>query len=955
VKINYKIFLLSIIASLAFIGVSLTYYFTETETIHIAFVGGLSGKNASDGKSHIEGIQLYLDMINHEGGINGREVVLDVFDDQNDPELAKQKAFEIIQQNKAIAVIGHLFSSCSINGGEIYKKNHILAVTPFSTNVKVTQDNEWYFRTIFDDDLQGRFLAHYVKNVFRQNTTASIVHSNDAYGTYLAQVFSQTARDLGIEIKYQRTFQENDIHKNQTLGKIVEELKAKSTETGVIFLATHANEGVYLIKSIKDLGMKNVIVASDAFASNFQKGFKKFPKEQKNPGYYTDGLYVATPLIFDSANKQALNFKEIYQTVYEKEVTDWHSAFAYDAVVMLVDAIKKSGISGIKTKLQADRQTLKDYLANKLTHIGNAVEGVAGFNYFDKQGDAQKPISMGIYKNGSIISAPIQFKDIPSLKEISNLETATRDKRILQMGNKSMYKTNVVYTGIRLNEISEVNLTASTYTLDFHLWFRFKGTFDSQNIEFLNAIKPIQLGKPIDSITEKNGINYRLYHVKGSFKTTFMSKHRSYGLYNFGVSFHHRQLPRHNLIYVRDALGMALFKESLTKKLQKTQVLSPKYNSIIVQAELFQDTIVKNSLGNPKYLKVQNATIEYSRFNMNLIVKEDKLSLLFLIPQKTAGMILFLSIFAIILLLLMTQSAFFQRFYTSIYIFKIISIFFLLLSSEKILVNWLMTPHIPDAYSEATIMAFSSLWWIVGAIFVHIAIIHFLWNPIEKKTCRPIPKLMRHLWIFIIYLLAIFGIIGLAVKMNLSNIFSGLALHLERPFIIGDWVKIGSYDEGIVEDMNWRATKICTRTGFLVTIPNSVVAISDISNFSDKKKLWLRPTIYIDPRHPPEQVRKVLDEALLSVEGILKEPAPFTVYEGIEEWAAGYWTYICIDDYSKKFRILQSLWENVWAALDRAGIQRGIRRQEIYAFKGDKERKWALNLSDTVQSSIPKV
>ncbi|MDM8558582.1 ABC transporter substrate-binding protein [Candidatus Parabeggiatoa sp. HSG14] len=968
-KINYKIFLLSVIASLTFVGITLTYYFVERETIHIAFV---AGKNTPDGKSNIDGIQLYLNMINQEGGINGRKVILDVFDDQNDPALAKQKALEIVEKNQVIAVIGHLYSSCSISGGEIYKENHIPAVTPFSTNVKVTQNNEWYFRTIFDDDLQSRFLANYVKNVFHQNT-ASIIHSNDAYGAYLAQAFSKTARNLGIEVKYQWNFQEDDVNKNQTLDKIVKELKANSTKAGIIFLATHANEGVYLVKSIKDLGIKNVMLGSDAFASNFPKGFEKFPKEQRNPGYYTDGLYVTTPLIFDSANNEALNFKEIYQTVYKKKVNSWHSAFAYDAAIMLVDAIKKSGISGLKTNLQADRQKLRDYLANNLTHIDNAVRGVAGFNYFDKQGNAQKPIFMGIYKQGTIVSAPIQFKDILSVNKVSNLE-AVKDKRILQMNNKYMYKTNVVYTGIRVNEISEVDLAASTYTLDFYLWFRFKDIFDSKNIKFINAIKPVQLDEPIDIIIEE-GMNYHLYHVKGHFKKNFMSKYHYYGLHNFGMSFHHRQLPRNQLVYVVDTLGMGLAQGSFTKKLQKTHVLNPKYNSMIILADFFQDIIVKDSLGNPKYLKVQDTTVEYSLFNMDIMAEEDELSLLFLIPQKTAGIILFLSIFTVILLLIMSQYDFFQRFFALIFTFKIISIFLLLLSSEKILVNWLMTPYIPDSYSEATIIIFSSLWWIIGAIFVHIAIIHFLWEPIEKKTCRPIPKLIRRLWVFIIYLLAIFGIIGfvfdrpltsllatsgvlamiigLAVKMNLSNIFSGLAIHLERPFCMGDWVKIGSYDEGLVEDVNWRATRICTRTGFQVIIPNSIVAASDISNFSNKENLWLRPTIYIDPRHPPEQVKKVLDEALLSVEGILKEPAPFTLYEGIENWMASYWTYICLEDYSKKFKILQSLWENVWAALDRAGIQRGIRRQEIYTFKGDKEKKWVLD-SDTIQASLPK-
>ncbi|MEK8021953.1 MAG: hypothetical protein VSS75_034185, partial [Candidatus Parabeggiatoa sp.] len=76
---------------------------------------------------------------------------------------------------------------------------------------------------------------------------------------------------------------------------------------------------------------------------------------------------------------------------------------------------------------------------------------ISCFNYFDKQSNAQKPIYIGVYKNNTIISALTH---------------------ILQMGDKYRYKTNVVYTGIKINEISEVDPTTLNYTLDFYLLFR---------------------------------------------------------------------------------------------------------------------------------------------------------------------------------------------------------------------------------------------------------------------------------------------------------------------------------------------------------------------------------------------------------------------------------------------------------------------------------------------------
>lgn len=955
-KITYKISGLGVLF-LVVCGAGFMHYLTTNEAIHIAFVVGLSGEKAANGNSLVQGAQLYVDRVNQLGGINGRKIVLDVFDDQNDPQIAQQQALEIAEQNRAIAVIGHRFSSCSLSAGDIYKKYHLPVITPFSTHVKVTQDNDWYFRTIFDDHLQGHFLAHYVKNVFHQKS-ASIIHSDDAYGNYLAQVFFQAASDLDIEIKHQWRLKNNETSMDQTLSQIAGELKANSAQAGVVFLATHANEGVKLVKFIKDLGIRNQMIATDAFASKtFMQGFKKDPKEHRNPGFYTDGLYVAAPLIFDSANEQAQYLKDSYQTVYDEEVSDWQTAFAYDAVMMLIDAIHKAELTGSKTALVEDRQKLRDYLAN-LTRVDHAMEGVAGFNYFDEQGNAQKPIVMGIYKNGSLISAFTQFQDVPNLSDMIHWKDTDQDERMLQMGDKHKYKTHVVYTGFKINQISEVDLTSLTYALDFYLWFRFLGTINPANLEFLNSVKSIELGEPIDEAMEGT-INYRLYHVKGRFKVS--PKYR--GLQILGVSFRHRQLPRYRLIYVTDTLGMALLsKDAFVKKLQEAQVLSPKHEGIITQAWLSQQTTTKESLGNPKYLNAPNAAVEYSQFNMGVLVKEDKLSLLDLIPHEAANMLWFLSLLVVILLLIVSQLQPFQRFFALLFVLKTIFIFLLLLSTENILVNWFMAPGIPDSYLSATSIAFDMLWWIIWAILVHIASHHFLWKPLEKKSGRSIPNLVHHVWIFTIYALALFGmvafvfdrpitsllatsgvlamIIGLAAKMNLSNIVSGLAINLEHPFRVGDWVKIGSYDEGVIEDINWRATQIRTRTGLSLIIPNSNVAEKDIFNFSAKENLWLRPTIYVDPRHPPEIVRKILDKALLSAEDILTKPAPFSLYVGINDWAASYWMYVCIDDYSKKYRILQSVWENAWAELSRAGIQAAIRRQEVYAFRGEKERKW---------------
>ena len=82
------------------------------------------------------------------------------------------------------------------------------------------------------------------------------------------------------------------------------------------------------------------------------------------------------------------------------------------------------------------------------------------------------------------------------------------------MGDKYRYKTNVVYTGSKINEISEVDPTTLNYTLDFYLLF--------------------QLAEPVVQEVEGN-VNYRLYHVKGRFKAKFLPQYPAFEQHVFGV------------------------------------------------------------------------------------------------------------------------------------------------------------------------------------------------------------------------------------------------------------------------------------------------------------------------------------------------------------------------------------------------------------------------------------
>ena len=222
----------------------------------------------------------------------------------------------------------------------------------------------------------------------------------------------------------------------------------------------------------------------------------------------------------------------------------------------------------------------------------------------------------------------------------------------------------------------------------------------------------------------------------------------------------------------------------------------------------------------------------------------------------------------------------------------------------------------------------------------------FLWRPLEKKAERAIPNLVRGMVAFIIYLIAFFMIvafvfgqtltgllatsgviamvIGMAVQMNISNIFSGLAINLERPFNVGDWVNINGV-KGKVADINWRATRLYDANwDYYHTIPNHTVAGAHIINYHQPSDLyWAGHVLHLSPDLDPEVMVPMLTTALARVQG--KVGDPWVMYFGLDDWSATYWVYVQHHNFGKKNAFAAKVSSEVWKELNANGIKPALR------------------------------
>jgi small-conductance mechanosensitive channel/CRP-like cAMP-binding protein len=116
--------------------------------------------------------------------------------------------------------------------------------------------------------------------------------------------------------------------------------------------------------------------------------------------------------------------------------------------------------------------------------------------------------------------------------------------------------------------------------------------------------------------------------------------------------------------------------------------------------------------------------------------------------------------------------------------------------------------------------------------------------------------------------------IGFALQDTLGNAFSGLAIQIEKPFRVGHWISVGNH-EGTVTEVTWRATKLRTKAGNFVVVPNNVVAKEVINNYSEPAAVT-RVTIDVGAEYgaAPNDVRAAVLAAMAQVPRVLTSPTP---------------------------------------------------------------------------------
>ena len=174
------------------------------------------------------------------------------------------------------------------------------------------------------------------------------------------------------------------------------------------------------------------------------------------------------------------------------------------------------------------------------------------------------------------------------------------------------------------------------------------------------------------------------------------------------------------------------------------------------------------------------------------------------------------------------------------------------------------------------------------------------------------------------------AVLGLALQKTLSDLFSGIALGLERPFRIGDWLELTDGTLGQVVDMNWRATHLRGWDNATHVIPNGRLASESIKNLHAENHLYVPwYFIQIPAEVDPRFASALLLDAAMRCESVLKFPYPIVRLADASSVPYSYMVWVNFKSYPTMFRGREELFREIHRGLQDAGIEVAPQVQEL--------------------------
>ncbi|CCO07171.1 ABC transporter substrate-binding protein [Desulforamulus hydrothermalis] len=319
-------------------------------------IGGnfeLSGNVATFGTAAANGAELYFDEVNAAGGVLNKKIKFVKLDNKSDATEAANVATRLITQDKVAAILGATTSGDTLGFIQVAADNKIPVLTTSATNPDVTVDpnskqvREYVFRACFIDPFQGTVMANFAIKDLKAKTAVIYVDNNSPYSKGLAQFFKESFTKQGGNILGEEAFVPEDQDFKATLTKI------KGLNPDVVYCPGYYEQVGKIVKQGREVGITVPFLGGDGWDS---------PKLAEIAGAQAlNNTYFSNHYSSEQDDPNVKAFVEKYKAKFG-QVPDSMAALGYDAAILIVDAIKRSG-DGSPEKIKEALKATKDVQA----------------------------------------------------------------------------------------------------------------------------------------------------------------------------------------------------------------------------------------------------------------------------------------------------------------------------------------------------------------------------------------------------------------------------------------------------------------------------------------------------------------------------------------------------------------------------------------------------------------
>ncbi len=341
------------------------------DTIRIAVAAPQTGDNSEYGIGFANAAMLMAEKYNADGGINGKKLVIEKFDDKNSPEEGVSVANKIVSEKNIPVVIGHFSSGVCLAAAPSYNENKIIEISPSASHPDYSSVGNFIFRNNTIINKEAKASVDIAVNDLGKSKIGIISIKTD-WGVSTSNIVKEIVKNdfPGAEV----VAHEEVIEGSDDYRPSIKNLNDAGTE--VVICVGMYNLVAPVAKQYKEINKDIAIV-----------GFSNAYSQQllELGGEAIEG--VAFPVIFfsESDDKMVQDFVKEYNEKYGSDPSAL-TAQAYDSVGIFAEAVKKVGLD--------DPDKLRDAIASL------EYNGVTGKTKFDEKGDVDKTFTKVTVKDG---------------------------------------------------------------------------------------------------------------------------------------------------------------------------------------------------------------------------------------------------------------------------------------------------------------------------------------------------------------------------------------------------------------------------------------------------------------------------------------------------------------------------------------------------------------------------